>query len=71
MDPSARDESIDVKGLRIRLRKMSEAELLRFGQAARYMCSDKCPPPNFVTQLKEARAEWKRRNPTLPLSESI
>jgi len=27
--------------------------------------------PAFQTQLDEARAEWKRRHPKLPLSESL
>ena len=51
--------------LRKRLRKMNDAELLRFVEAAKFMCS---PEPNgggpresFVIQLREARAEWKRR----------
>ena len=50
----------------VRLRKMSDAELLRFGGAARYMCSpqanlEKPPRPEFVIQLEESRAEWKHR----------
>jgi cold shock CspA family protein len=62
--------------LRTRLRKMSDQELLRFGQAAKFMCLPEAnfgKPPRqvFVIQLEEAREEWKRRNPGLPLSESI
>jgi hypothetical protein len=55
---------------------MNDAELLRFGQAAKYMCTPEAnlgQPPRqpFVIQLREARKEWKRRNPELPLCESI
>jgi hypothetical protein len=60
-------EEVDVEALRGRLRKMSDAELLRSGKAARFMCSPganfgKPPRECFVIQLREARAEWKRRN---------
>ena len=62
--------------LRARLRKMNDNELLRFGQATKYMCSPESnlghsPRESFVIQLEEARKEWKRRHPVLPLSESI
>jgi hypothetical protein len=45
---------------------MNEQELLRFGQAAKSMCSPdayfgQSPRPTFVIQLEEARAEWERR----------
>ena len=57
---------IDLEELRTRLRKMSDGELLRFGKAGKCMCSPeanmgKPPREAFVIQLKEARAEWKRR----------
>ena len=60
--------SLDVDGLRTRLRKMSDEELRKFGRAARYMASPtvnmgKPPLPTFVLQLEEARAEWRRRHP--------
>jgi len=59
--------TLDVEGLRARLRKMSDKELLEFGKAARYMVSPKAnmgkpPLPAFVLQLEEARAEWRRRH---------
>lgn len=43
-----------------RLRKMNDAELLRFGEAAKYMCSPqanggKPPRESFVIQLRELR----------------
>jgi hypothetical protein len=61
--------TIDVPDLRERLGKMNDAELVRFGQAARFMCSRQAnmgqpPRQNFEIQLAEARAEWKRRKDT-------
>jgi hypothetical protein len=63
---SIRLTNLDVDALRTRLRKMSDEELREFGKAARYMVSPtanmgKPPLPTFVLQLKEARAEWRRR----------
>jgi hypothetical protein len=57
---------IDLEELRARLGKMTDAELRRFGRAARFMCSPGASlgePPReaFVVQMEEARAEWKRR----------
>ena len=62
----ATDSPVDVEELRARLRKMTNAELLRDGKAARYMCSKianfgKPPRETFVIQLKLCREEWKRR----------
>ncbi len=65
---------LDVKSLRFQGRKMSDEELLRFGQAAKFMCS---PKPNIgkpplresVIQFETARTEWRRRFPALPLNE--
>jgi hypothetical protein len=61
-------EHIDGEGLRERLRRMTDAELLCFGKDNRYMCSPyanlgKPPLEAFVIQLREARAEWRRRHP--------
>jgi hypothetical protein len=60
-------DTVNLEELRERLQKMTDKELLRFGQAARFMCSttangNKPPRKPFVIQLKEARAEWKRRH---------
>jgi hypothetical protein len=52
----------DMERLRQRLRKMSEEELTDFGLAAKFMCHDKKPREVFVTQLYEARQEWRRRH---------
>jgi hypothetical protein len=66
---------LNLEALRTRLQKMSDQELLRYGQAAKSMCSPAAnsgePPESFLIQLEEARTEWKRRNPDLPLNESI
>lgn len=63
----ANESLLDREAVRDRLRRMSDQELLKFGAAARYMCSrranmGKPPRPNFLLQLEEARAEWKRRH---------
>jgi hypothetical protein len=60
--------ALDVDALRTRLRKMSDEELRKFGKAALYMVSPTAnmgtqPLPDFVLQLEEARAEWRRRHP--------
>lgn len=54
--------AFDIEAVRDRLRKMNDAELLRFGQSAKYMCSPyanmgKPPREEFVMPLQEARAE--------------
>jgi len=64
--PQFTSDKVDLDELRVRLRKMSDAELLAFGKAARNMCSPaanmgKPPREVFVIQLREAREEWKRR----------
>ena len=58
--------TLDVGALRTRLRKMSDEELRKFGEAGKYMVSPRAnmgkpPLPAFVVQLEEARAEWRRR----------
>lgn len=56
----------DLKELRTRLQSMSDHELEGFGVVAKIMCSravnpEQLPRECFVTQLREARAEWARR----------
>jgi len=58
----------NVEECRARLRKMTDEELLRSGKNAAYMCSAKATmgkPPRepFVIQLRECRAQWRRRHP--------
>lgn len=62
------EHPIDLEQLRQRLAKMSDAQLRKFGEAGRYLCSPEAnlgkPPRDvFVVQLNEARREWKRRHP--------
>ena len=57
-----------LEALRARLRRMSDGDLLRFGRAARYMCSPEAnlgkePRKAFVIQLREAVEEWRCRHP--------
>jgi hypothetical protein len=66
--PSIGFAEFDVEALRVRLQKMSDEELVKFGKAAWFMCSPGAnlgQPPRkvFVIQLNEARAEWRRRHP--------
>jgi hypothetical protein len=57
-----------IEQIRERIRKMSDAELRKYGHAAQ----DSSDPkknfgprnPAFQVQLDEARAEWRRRHPT-------
>ena len=55
--------SDELEQVRNRLRKMSDAQLVSFGKAARSLCRDPKCPDTFKCQLEEARAEWKRRHP--------
>jgi uncharacterized protein HemY len=45
-----------LRNLRERLRRMTDAELIRFGKEVRRLAENP-----FQKQLEEARAEWKRR----------
>jgi hypothetical protein len=49
------DEEL-LERLRERLRKMSDAELIKFGRDVRRLAENP-----FQRQLEEARLEWKRR----------
>jgi len=66
---------LDLEQLRTRLTRMTDAELLRFGKAARYMCTPQAnigepPRAEFVIQLEEARQEWRRRRYNAVVHES-
>ena len=61
---------------RRRFAEMSDAELLRFGMTAKYACSLESRADHLwlellEAQLSDARAEWQRRHPMLPLSISL
>jgi hypothetical protein len=62
--------------IRERVRKMSDQVLLRYGAICKSMRGpetnlDKPSLDAWTVQLQEARAEWRKRHPELPLSESI
>ena len=64
-------EPFDEQKERTRLRKMSDEELIREGRAARYMCAPstnfgKPPREVYVTALRLAKEEWRRRYPKQP-----
>ena len=66
MTQGIQETPFNVDELQERLRKMSDVELRKFGQAAQHMVSPKANPGQpprevFVIQLEEARKEWKRR----------
>jgi hypothetical protein len=60
-------EPENVEQIRERIRKMPDAELRKYGRAARDLSDPKKnfgpPNPAFKIQLDEARAEWRRRHP--------
>ena len=59
----------DVGNFRKRIQKMTDAELIRFGKAARYMADPhnsadkKTVESVYEIQLGECREEWRRRHP--------
>ena len=55
--------SDELEELRARLRKMTDAQLVSFGKAARSLCRDPKCPEAFKRQLEEAKTEWGRRHP--------
>ena len=61
-------DGVDLGELRVRLRKLTDEELIRLDKAGRYMCSPHAnfgeqPRECFVIQLREVIAEWKSRQP--------
>jgi len=55
---------------------MPNSELLRFGMSAKLRCSQGANPnepglEDLAAQLNEARREWNRRHPDLPLRDSF
>jgi hypothetical protein len=68
MDPGSRHP-------RQPLCKLSDSELLRQGIVAKHICDsavrDSADRESLRIQFEEYRKEWKRRKPTLPLSDSL
>ena len=61
---------------RASISSMSNSELLRFGVRAKFRCSQGSSQndpetEDTVAQLNEARAEWNKRHPGLPLCDSF
>ena len=60
----------------VSISNMSSSELLRFGLSAKYRLS-RGPAPDdpeltdLAAQLNQARLEWNRRHPHLPLRDSF
>ena len=54
--------SDELEQLRNRLRKMSDTQLVSFGEAARSLCRDPKCLEVFKRQLEEAKTEWRRRH---------
>jgi len=54
------DDTLDLEKMRERLRKMTDEQLIRHGKAARSLAGT--DNPSFAIQLREARAEWRRRH---------
>jgi hypothetical protein len=58
-----------VEEFRQRIRKLTDAELIRYGKAARYMTDPRNSADKKTVldvhrvQLQECVAEWKRRHP--------
>lgn len=55
-----------VEDVRARLAKMSDEELIQYGEDAAYMADPKIQrkvDPDYVMQLRECRTEYRRRHP--------
>jgi hypothetical protein len=66
---STQEDPIDLDEIRAELYEMSDKELIERGKSLAFLCSPKQnfgKPPREVwaVQLKEARAEWRRRHPS-------
>jgi hypothetical protein len=65
---------LEIARLRDRLRQLSDNELLRFGLIAKYSCQAdglQGERESSLRDLQEAREEWNRRKPRLPLRGSF
>jgi hypothetical protein len=67
-------DDLEIARLRNRLRQLSDNELLRFGLIAKYACQAdglQAERESSLRELQEAREEWNRRRPRLPLRGSF
>jgi hypothetical protein len=58
-------EDIDLEAIRTRIARMSDSELLKYGQSAAWMAEHN-DRTTWRVQLEEARAEWRRRQAAAP-----
>ena len=65
MSISFESSEVQLLKLRERLRLMSDEELVKFGKIVRGLSEPRVgvTPDPWKAQLKEARAEWRRRHP--------
>jgi len=65
MSVAFQSEEVQLQKLRERLRLMSDSELIKFGKLVRGLSEPRVgvTPDPWKAQLKEARAEWRRRHP--------
>jgi hypothetical protein len=64
------------KNARVSVFRMSSSELLRFCMNVKFRCSQGSNPDgpemsDLMEQLNQARTEWNRRHPDLPLRDSF
>jgi hypothetical protein len=69
-------DSPEFESIRLRISRMASTELLRFGVVTKFRCSHILSPNHrqqelLTAELIEARAEWNRRYPRLPLCDSF
>jgi hypothetical protein len=58
-------EDIDLEAIRGRIARMSDSELLKYGQSAAWM-AERSDRATWRVQLEEASAEWRRRHVAAP-----
>ena len=68
--------SLEKQNAHVPFSRMSNSELLRFGLRAKFKCSEEATPDDpgpadLAAELNEARFEWNRRHPELPLRDSF
>jgi hypothetical protein len=60
--------TFDLEKYRAELQRIFEEELMKEGKTLAFLCSKRQnfghpPKPQWAAQLKECRAEWRRRHP--------
>ena len=58
-------EDIDLEAIRARIARMSDRELLKYGQSAAWMV-ERIDRATWLVQLEMAGAEWRRRHGAAP-----